>query len=171
MLAILVGTLVVPTTAASAARPCPTGWGSRGETAADTSGAPITDVRVGRHRCFDRLVIEVDGDAAGYRVRYVRRIVQDGSGLPVAVAGGARLRVIALAPAYDDLGDPTIDLSALDDLTFARFRTFRDLASAGSFEGQTTLGLGVRARLPFRVFTVDGPGDRSRIVVDVAHRW
>ena len=29
---------------------------------------------------------------------------------------------------------------------------------AGSFEGQTTLGVGVRARLPFRVFTLAGPG-------------
>jgi hypothetical protein len=45
------------------------------------------------------------------------------------------------------------------------------LASAGSFEGQTTIGLGVRARLPFRVFTLDGPGNGSRIVIDVAHHW
>jgi hypothetical protein len=34
-----------------------------------------------------------------------------------------------------------------------------------------TLGLGVRGRLPFRVFTLDGPGAGSRIVIDVAHRW
>jgi hypothetical protein len=42
---------------------------------------------------------------------------------------------------------------------------------AGSFEGQTTLGLGVRARLPFRAFVLPGPGSGSRLVVDVAHRW
>lgn len=42
---------------------------------------------------------------------------------------------------------------------------------AGTFEGYTSLGLGVRARLPFRVFALDGPGDGSRLVVDVAHRW
>jgi hypothetical protein len=53
----------------------------------------------------------------------------------------------------------------------SRFRTFRHVAWAGSFEGQTTLGLGVRARLPFRVFLLDGPGSGSRMVVDVAHRW
>ena len=40
---------------------------------------------------------------------------------------------------------------------------------AGSFEGQTTIGLGVRARLPFRVFVLAGPGSGSRLVVDVAH--
>ena len=42
---------------------------------------------------------------------------------------------------------------------------------AGSFEGYTSIGLGVRARLPFRVFMLDGPGTSSRLVVDVAHRW
>ena len=53
----------------------------------------------------------------------------------------------------------------------AGYRTFRHVAWAGSFEGQSTLGLGVRARLPFRVFLLDGPGTGSRMVVDVAHRW
>jgi hypothetical protein len=51
------------------------------------------------------------------------------------------------------------------------YPTFRHLAWAGSFEGQTTLGLGVRARLPFRVALLAGPGGGSRVVLDVAHRW
>ncbi|BAS14136.1 conserved hypothetical protein [Arthrobacter sp. Hiyo8] len=45
------------------------------------------------------------------------------------------------------------------------------MAFAGSFEGYTSLGLGVRARLPFRVFTLAGPGTGSRLVIDVAHMW
>ena len=46
----------------------------------------------------------------------------------------------------------------------AGFSTFRSVVNAGSFEGQTTYGLGVRARLPFRVFTIDGRArpDRRR---------
>ncbi len=32
-------------------------------------------------------------------------------------------------------------------------------------------GVGVRARLPFRMFSLAGPGTGSRIVLDVAHRW
>jgi hypothetical protein len=51
------------------------------------------------------------------------------------------------------------------------YSTFRQVAWAGTFEGQTTVGLGVRARLPFRVFTLAGPGSGSRLVIDVAHRW
>ena len=56
----------------------------------------------------------------------------------------------------------------------AGYSTFRQVAWAGTFEGQTTLALGVRARLPFRVFTLDGvpnSGDTPRVVIDVAHRW
>ena len=46
------------------------------------------------------------------------------------------------------------------------FRTFRQVAGAGSSEGYTSEGLGVRARLPFRVFTLAGPGNTVRLVID-----
>ena len=58
-----------------------------------------------------------------------------------------------------------------DQLRAGGFRTFRDLVFGGTYEGYSSIGLGVRARLPFRVFTLDGPGGGSRLVVDVAHRW
>ncbi|WP_347058863.1 hypothetical protein ABC795_00690 [Blastococcus sp. HT6-30] len=53
------------------------------------------------------------------------------------------------------------------------FRTFEQVAWAGSYEGRTTLGIGTRARLPFRTFPLLGtPGDDAvRLVIDVAHRW
>jgi hypothetical protein len=53
----------------------------------------------------------------------------------------------------------------------AGFSTFRQVAYGGSYEGYTTIGLGVRARLPFRVFVLSGPGTGARLVIDVAHRW
>ncbi len=51
------------------------------------------------------------------------------------------------------------------------FRTFRQACWGGTFEATTTVGLGVRARLPFRVFTIEGSKDTTRLVVDVAHTW
>ena len=51
------------------------------------------------------------------------------------------------------------------------YRTLRDVVYGGSFEGYTAFGVGVRARPPFRVFTLAGPGNHSRIVIDVAHHW
>jgi hypothetical protein len=53
----------------------------------------------------------------------------------------------------------------------ARAAPYCGITWAGSFEGYTTIGLGVRARLPFRVLVLDGPVAGSRIVVDVAHQW
>ncbi len=151
---------------------CATSWGSLDRTSAATRTATVRDVRAGRHECFDRFVVELSGPVDGWSVRYVDRIVQDGSGDPIDVAGGARLQVVVVAPAYDGRGRPTYrpdDRLHLVDV--GGFRTFRQLVMTGSFEGVTGFGIGVRARLPFRVLTVAGPGSHSRLVVDVAHTW
>jgi hypothetical protein len=116
-------------------------------------------------------VIDLNADAPGYRIGYRDEVLAPGSGEPVAVDGGARLELIVEAPGYDENGNATITRSELDGLRFAGRRTLRDVTLAGSFEGQTTFGVGVRARLPYRVFTLDGPGNGSRLVIDIAHRW
>jgi hypothetical protein len=145
-------------------------WGSLPKSVSAGSTGKVYDVRAGRHACFDRLVLDVSGDANGYFVRYVRgdHVHMDGSGQRVPLRGGARLEVTATAPAIatDAWFLPNGEL-----IDTTGYRTFRHVAWAGSFEGQTTIGLGVRARLPYRVFLLDGPGSGSRLVVDVAHRW
>ncbi len=55
-------------------------------------------------------------------------------------------------------------------VTVTGYRTFAQVAWAGSLEGQTTIGLGVRALLSFRVVVLPTPAG-TRVVVDVAHRW
>ena len=160
-LALLAVPAVSGAATATAAPYCGITWGSLQEAAGQFEAGNVTDVRAGRHTCFDRLVLDMTGDPAGYNVRYVSTVYQDGSGLPVPVAGGARLAIIAHKGATSV---PTMpDVSG--------YRTFRQARWAGSFEGQTTMALGVRARLPFRAFVLHGPGDGSRLVIDVAHRW
>jgi len=107
------------------------------------------------------------------RVRYVTNVLSQGKGDVVPLRGGARLEVVALVPDYNiNTGQGTYRPANRKELVnVGGFRTFRQLAYGGSFEGYTTIGLGVRARLPFRVFGLPGPGERSRIVIDVAHRW
>lgn len=153
---------------AAAAPYCGQRWGSTPEVVTTGSRAEVVGVRAGRHACFDRLVVDVDGDLAGYFVEYVEELRVDGSADPVPVRGGARLRVTATAPvvptdAWFVAGGELVDVGG--------YRTFRHVAWAGSFEGQTSIGVGVRARLPFRAFIVGGPGEGSRLVVDVGHRW
>jgi len=159
---------------AQAATACPTVWGSLARTAPAHVAGSLTDVRAGRHACFDRVVVDVAAPAHGaYDVRYVRTVRADGSGARVPLRGGADLQVVVRAPAYDpDTGRLVYRPADRRELVRTRgFRTIRQVAWAGSFEGQTTLGVGVRARLPFRVFVLPGPGTGSRVVVDVAHRW
>ncbi|MFK4084458.1 hypothetical protein ACI2LF_10150 [Kribbella sp. NPDC020789] len=140
---------------------CPSGWGSLPEANARMVQSPAVAVRTGRHACFDRLVVDLQGRSPGYDVRYVRTVTQDGSGFAVPLRGGAKLQIVVRAPSYQPIQAPSVQ----------GYDTFRQVAYAGSFEGQTTIGLGVRARLPFRVTTVAGPGSNSRLVVDVAHHW
>ncbi len=158
--------------AGSTTTSCPRGWGSLPEANSRMTQAPVTNVRSGRHACFDRLVVDIRGRAPGYDVRYVSNVTQDGSGFVVPLRGGAKLQVVVRAPAYDAAGQPTYKPANKRELTnVSGYRTFRQVAYAGSFEGQTTIGVGVRARLPFRVFTLAGPGSNSRLVIDVAHHW
>jgi len=148
-------------TRAAAAPFCGITWGSLPKAAGTLSQATLVDVRTGRHDCFDRVVFDFQGSATGYRVAYTDRVVSQGRGEPLRVAGGALLDVTLLEPASAAPAAPSL----------AGYRTLRDVVFGGSFEGYTTFGVGVRARLPFRVFTLAGPGGESRIVLDVAHRW
>lgn len=159
---------------AAKAASCSVTWGSLPKESADTGYNSLVNVRTGRHDCYDRMVLDVDGASStepiGYRVSYVSALHQDGSGELIPVSGGAILEISASAPSYDpETGDPTYAGHAGDPLPgvdIAGYQTFRDTRFGASFEGQTQIGLGVRARLPFRVFQ---RGDR--LVIDVAHSW
>ncbi len=151
-----------------------TWWGSLPKVEEGSSPfTTISGIRSGRHACYDRLVVDVAGTVQGFDVRYVSAVLAEGSGDVVPLRGGARLAVVVKATSFDPLtGVPTYLPAIPSELTdVTGFRTLRQVAWGGSFEGQSTLGLGVRARLPFRVFVLSGPGSGSRLVVDVAHLW
>ncbi|TCO42195.1 hypothetical protein EV646_11418 [Kribbella antiqua] len=171
----VVGSSSAPRTASTAivasTTSCPRGWGSLPEANSRMVQSPITNVRTGRHACFDRLVVDLRGRAPGYNVRYVSNVYTDGAGFLVPLRGGAKLQIIVKAPAYDAYKSTYTPSNQRELTNVSGYSTFRQVAYAGSFEGQTTIGLGVRARLPFRVFTLAGPGSNSRLVIDVAHHW
>lgn len=153
---------------------CGLTWGSGEKTAGPLSTAPLLTVRTGRHECWDRVVFEFDGTAQGYSVRYSADVPTDGEGVDLVpyTAGGAHLWVTLRAPAYDGDHAPTLTARTGDHLAnVLRYDTLRDVVFGGSFEGYTTFAVGVRARLPFRVLLLAGPGSHSRIVVDIAHQW
>ena len=151
---------------------CRVTWGSVAKQAGANATAPLTAVAAGRHACYDRLVFTLDGPVGGYRVSYVPQVVTEGRGLPVSLRGGAFLQVTLLDPAYDTNGAPTYTPPvAAEAVDVSGFPTLRQVGYLGTFEGYTSFGAGVRARVPFRAFVLTGPGPHSRVVVDVAPHW
>lgn len=146
-------------------------WGSNAKSATRMVTSEVARVRTGRYRCFDRMIIDLaSAPAAGWSVRY-HEVDQVGIGGVIPLRGNADLEVVAHAPAYGPDGRSIFrPANRWDVADVSGYETFRQVAYAGSFEGQTTFGLGVRTRLPFRVWaSADKTG--TKLVVDVAHRW
>lgn len=158
---LLMAALIAPAASlaeASATAPA----GVRGTTAAATPSVPtLVRVSAGHRQGWDRVVFRFRGGLPGTRVRYVDRLIADGSGLPVRIAGQAVLRVrFEPAQAHTDAGVPT---AAPRRRAFA-LPNVMTAVRAGDFEAVTTYGLGLAKRSRFRVRTLEEP---SRVVVEV----
>jgi hypothetical protein len=104
----------------------------------------ITEIRVGRHPGYDRVVFGVRGALPGWDVRYV------------GGTGGAVLRVAltGVTASASSRVAQTPQLPALRTVTYA-----------GRTSTRTTFTLGLSDRLDFRVFALSNP---TRVVVDLA---
>lgn len=162
-------TAPVSTSASAASAPyCGITWGSQAKTAgAVTADTQLTNIRAGRHGCYDRLVFDVRlGNVKWYSVKYVT-VVTDNSGRVIPLRGGAKLSITSLIADHDPMtGQPYPYPNRAELVNVSGYPTFRQVAWADSDRHFTYFGLGVRARLPFRVFTLPG-----RLVIDVAYRW
>lgn len=153
---------------AAAAPYCGITWGSAVKTGGDLRTPGLVRVTTAQETCWDRVVFEFAGPVDGYQVGYATEVPTEGQGLDLVpfTAGGAHLAVSLRAPGT--LASLTAGQHAANALGKA---TLRDVVFGGTFEGYTLFAAGVRARLPFRVLVLPGPGTHSRIVVDVAHQW
>lgn len=119
-------------------------------------------IATGCHPTFDRFVITARAATPGYDVRYVTRVVGDGSGLPIALQGTKRILVVVRNTRGHTQGGANLLPSSRTPLC----SNLRQVKKAGDFEGVVSYGLGLQRRTGFRVFRLAAP---TRIVVDVAH--
>ncbi len=169
LVAATLGSVGAATAVAATTPYCGITWGSLPKANQVMSPAALTDVRTGRHDCFDRVVFDFQGAATGYRVQYADHVFSQGKGDELSIAGGAKLDVVLFENDYNiDTGAVTYHPQAAN---LSGYRTLRDLVYGGSFGGYPPSGVGVRAHLPFRVFTLPVTAGHSRIVIDVAHQW
>ncbi|WP_409483455.1 hypothetical protein [Arsenicicoccus dermatophilus] len=143
-------------TAQAATTSCRVSWGSTDKVinlSSTVTGTLATDVRTGHHTCYDRVVFELAGrtgqTVAGYG---------GSAATPQYLVVGARTKLVPVGVKPGQVLPTT-------------FRTVRGVVYAGPTEGYEAVAIVTRARLPYRLFVVKGPGSHNRVVVDVAHRW
>ena len=147
---------------------CTLHWGTNAKhrgSSAITVATRVRGVRAGKHGCFDRLVIDMSGGKRPpFSARYVKHIVADPSGKVLKVRGHAKILIVVRGPAGRHYHANAVNLANVSG-----FKSFRQVRGAGSFERVTSIGLGVRAKLQFRVFELGSSHSGWRIVIDVAH--
>jgi hypothetical protein len=125
----------------------------------------VTDVRVGRHEGFDRVVFETGGTGTpGWDVRYVDGAASQGSGDPVEVDGQAVLEVALTGVGYPY--DTGLDEFPIGGRVWAADTVgVTEVVFDGTFEGRSVAFVGTGAQAPFRVYLLENP---TRVVVEIA---
>jgi hypothetical protein len=137
--------------------------------AADATGVPgpgqgLTNIRVGRHATYDRIVLDFHGPVPrSFHASWVPVLRADGTGNPVALPGRTFLAVTVR---------DTSEFDVYGRLLYHGPRKFRTpqlrnavaVAITGDFERVLGVGIGVRHRAWVHVFALTGP---SRLVIDI----
>jgi len=131
-------------------------------------GAPsisnLVGIRAAHHPeatpTYDRVVFDFTGAVPLIQIQYVKQLLGDGAGLPVAITGRAILH-LSCSPAqvHSDTGQAT----APDCVKF-NLPVLKEVVRAGDFEGVMSYGLGLNKKAEIRVITLV---DASRVVIDM----
>jgi hypothetical protein len=154
-------------------------WGTGARQSSTMAQEEFYNVRVGRHDCYDRVVFDINGvvpgtPVAGYHVSYVNgEVTADGSGQPVPTEGNAALQVVVRAPILGSVSGntqapPRVGHDYYSTRQLRSWASLKEVTYAGSFEGQTTIAVGVPSMRPFRVGAFERDG-YTHVYVDVAH--
>ena len=130
------------------------------------SAVTVTDIRIGAHEGFDRVVYEFGGTGTpGWTVGYVEQAIQDGSGAEVEIGGTSILAVTITGVAYPfDSG--VEEYAGPDPLTDPSATVVEEVHFGATFEGMTQSWIGTTTERP--AFTVTTLSNPTRLVVDIA---
>jgi hypothetical protein len=123
-----------------------------------TSRATITDVRVGTHTGYDRVVVEFTGGMPTYKLVWQdpTTFVGPASGIPISVAGAAGLHLyiygMDIPPTYQHGTNMSPNYSVL-----------KQVVVLGVFEGQADVAIGLGRAVCPTVTVMSGP---TRLVID-----
>jgi len=134
---------------------------------ATVARAQITDVRVGAHADYDRVVFEFANGLPEFTLdRATPPFRHDASGIPVEVDGSSFLR-LTMRGGTKQTEDNTSSYDGPIEF-HPGFSTLIDLVEGGDFEAQSTWYLGLAGDACVRVIRLTDDG-APRLVIDVEH--
>ena len=121
----------------------------------------VTDVRVGNHNGFERVVFEFTGEGSpGWFIDYTDKPLQQGSGNAIDYEGATALNVNidgTVYPFEKDMADPNLGS------TPGAGGFITEVKSSGTFEGRSQFVVGLKERHPYSVQVLEEP---TRLVID-----
>src|SRR4051794_15345337 len=111
------------------------------KTATGSGGqAGVVGAAGGCHATFDRFVVRGRLAAPGYDVRYVNRIVADGSGKTISLLGTKRIRIVI----RQARGHTSAGANLLPSVITPLCSNLRQVKQARHYHGAVSFGLGLR---------------------------
>ncbi|MGV8845366.1 AMIN-like domain-containing (lipo)protein [Tessaracoccus sp.] len=146
-------------------------WGDgavRQEPVERPAGAPgqeITGVRIGVQEGFDRVVLDLTGEAPelGWSASFQPEAIADPSGEPLEMEGEEFLEVSVSGIDWSRESPERYDGAAV---TADSTKVVTQVNFGGLFEGRQQVVIGLKSHAVYRVFALSGP---ARIVIDVRH--
>ncbi len=135
------------------------------QAAATIGRAQISDIGVGTHPGYDRIVFSFAAGLPEYTMKSASPpFTRDPSGLAMQVEGSSFLQITLHGGTVQTPGGGTSYAGATSFTT--RFPTLVDFESGGDFEAVATWYVGMTKNACVRVLTLGGP---SRLVIDLQH--
>ena len=123
-------------------------------------------VRFGKHRGFDRMVFEMDGDLIGYFITYGRPPFRADAGVEIIKVRGKAFVEIALYPVTSSDENIQANEKRLAGQNMAKMALIREVKGVDWFEAELRYVVGLKRRTPYRVQVFSDP---TRLVVDFKH--
>ncbi|HEX5404885.1 MAG TPA: hypothetical protein VFX16_21560 [Pseudonocardiaceae bacterium] len=133
-------------------------------TTAPTTGPGLSDIRVGRHATYDRIVLDFHGPVPRqFTAAWVPVLTQDPSGKRVALRGNKFLNVVVHGTSRFDVTGRLV-FHGPTRFNTPQLTNVRAVAITGDFERVLSVGVGARHRSWVHLFTLTRP---SRLVIDI----
>lgn len=125
----------------------------------------VTDVRLGAHENFDRVVFDITGEGQpGWFITYEEFPSQQASGRLIEVPGKTALNVNIDNTTYPfTLG---MEAEPLGRFSSADTKLVTEVVEAGTFEARTQYVIGLKSEAPYSVQLLENP---KRLVIDIAY--